>query len=109
MVLKAFFVGVIVFLIASCGESTVEKKKEYNEDYVPDGELLFMNNCASCHGMDGKLGVSGALDLSQSKVSKEEASAIILKGREGMPPFDYLFKDKRELDAVAEHILSLRE
>ena len=109
MVLRAGLFVALVFFIASCGGSTIEKTKEYNENYIPDGELLFMNNCASCHGMDGKLGVSGARDLSKSTVSKEEVSTIILKGREGMPPFDYLFKDKRELDAVSEHIISLRE
>ncbi|MCH2225592.1 MAG: cytochrome c [Crocinitomicaceae bacterium] len=109
MVLRSLFLGVIVFFITSCSGPTIEKRVEYDANYVPDGELLFMNNCASCHGIDGKLGVSGALDLSQSTLTKKEVSTVILKGREGMPPFDYLFKDDRELDAVAEHILSLRK
>ena len=44
------------------------------------GNKLYQQNCVSCHGKKGDLGVSGASDLSQSQKSLEEKVAFIKTG-----------------------------
>lgn len=51
-----------------------------------DGKTLYENNCVLCHGADGKLGLSGAKDLSASAMDMGEITEIILKGKGNMAP-----------------------
>jgi uncharacterized membrane protein SirB2 len=51
-----------------------------------DGKALYENNCVLCHGGDGKLGMSGAQDISKSQLDHAAMVDIILKGRGNMPP-----------------------
>lgn len=44
------------------------------------GNKLYEQNCISCHGKKGNLGVSGATDLSQSQKTLEEKIAFIKTG-----------------------------
>jgi cytochrome c6 len=44
------------------------------------GDKLYEQNCISCHGKKGNLGVSGATDLTQSQKTLEEKIAFIKKG-----------------------------
>lgn len=44
------------------------------------GNKLYEQNCMSCHGKNGDLGVSGATDLSQSQKTLEEKIAFIKSG-----------------------------
>ena len=46
---------------------------------LPGGKL-YEQNCISCHGKKGTLGVSGATDLSQSQKTLEEKIAFIKTG-----------------------------
>jgi mono/diheme cytochrome c family protein len=108
MVLKNF-VGffVILAVLASCGESGTDVNTS-----VPSalsGKELFVNNCAACHGMDGALGVSGASDLSKSKLNTEEIIKILKNGRNGMPAFESILKSKENMDAVTTYTLELRK
>lgn len=49
------------------------------------GESLYKKNCVLCHGNDGKLGASGAKDLSASAMDVAEMKQIILHGKGMMP------------------------
>jgi mono/diheme cytochrome c family protein len=49
-----------------------------------DGKSLYMGNCILCHGEDGKKGLAGAKDLTQSKLPVSEITDIILHGRNEM-------------------------
>jgi mono/diheme cytochrome c family protein len=51
-----------------------------------DGKALYNANCASCHGADGKLGASGAMDISTSQLDVQGMKDIILHGRNLMQP-----------------------
>lgn len=44
------------------------------------GNKIYEQNCISCHGKKGNLGVSGATDLSQSQKTLEEKIAFIKTG-----------------------------
>jgi len=48
-------------------------------------EELYTNNCGTCHGKDGKLGLSGATDISITQLSADSITSIILNGRNMMP------------------------
>ncbi|GAB4073427.1 hypothetical protein GCM10028778_09410 [Barrientosiimonas marina] len=64
-----------------------------------DGEKVFQNNCASCHGQDLSGKVGPALDTIGSDHSKEDIKNIIAEGPGNMPP-GVVKGDKRE--AVAK-------
>lgn len=95
-------------LLVSCGSSSIEVEKE--EAFVlPDGEKLFIQSCASCHGCDGTLGMSGALDLSKSTMTFNEMKFVIEKGKGAMPRFKEMLSKEGELDAVVEHVRTLKK
>jgi mono/diheme cytochrome c family protein len=66
-----------------------------------DGESLYKANCVVCHGNDGKLGLSGAKDLSTSMITLAEVKEIILQGKGLMPPAQV---NPEQADAIAEYI-----
>lgn len=71
------------------------------------GEMLYNTHCATCHGRSGDLGMNGAKDLTRSTLARAEAIAVITNGRAGMMPYaDRL--SEQEIDAVADHVITLR-
>ena len=99
----------MVIFTGACTDSELNtgKGKESTETFSV--ENTFSQNCASCHGMDGKLGSGGAFDLSKSQLPWEETKQMILKGTSLMPPFAYIFKDTLGLKETIEFVISLRE
>lgn len=73
-----------------------------------DGERLYTMNCGSCHGPDGKLGASGATDLSTSTITETGQREIINKGKGRMMPFQSMMTAD-EIEAVIQHINTLRQ
>ncbi len=102
--------AVVGFLaLVSCSSPEV-KEGTPGESALPDGEKLFVQNCASCHGCDGTLGMSGAHDLSDSKMTFNEVKFTIEKGTDnGMPRFKEILSNEAELDAVVEFVLTLKK
>ena len=97
----------ILAVFSSCGESGTDVNTS-----VPSalsGKELFVNNCAACHGMDGTLGVSGASDLSKSKLNTEEIIKILKNGRNGMPAFESILKSREGMVAVSAYTLELQK
>ena len=76
---------------------------------VNEGLQLFQANCVTCHGADGKLGLSGAKDLSKSALSASEMNTVIQNGRNGMPSFEGIIPDGPQLDSLISVVLSLRK
>lgn len=111
MVLKIVSIAVIgLFIFSACSEGKVSKKvTNEGENVEVDGQLLYTNNCASCHGPDGNLGNSGSKDLSKSKFNEQQVLNIIKKGKGTMPPFEYLLTTDQERQAVMEFVMSLRK
>ena len=96
------------FLLTSCGFLSVAVEKE-EAFVIPDGEKLFIQSCSSCHGCDGTLGMSGALDLSKSTMTFNEMKFVIEKGKGAMPRFKEMLSKEGELDAVVEHVRTLKK
>ncbi len=109
MVLRSLFIGSALLLIAACSEGKITEVKDDSANVEVDGQLLYTNNCASCHGLDGALGNSGSKDLSQSKFSEQEVLKILKEGKGTMPPFEYLLTTDKEREAVMEFVMSLRK
>jgi cytochrome c6 len=92
----------------SCGDSnepTVETPKSPQEE----AKDLYTLNCASCHGMDGKLGGSGSKDLSKSTLSDTEMINIITNGKNNMPAMKDVIQDPVKIKNLAEFVKTLRK
>lgn len=68
-----------------------------------DGRKKYKLFCTPCHGMDGKMAINGAKDLTKVKTSLEENVAQIYHGKGLMTPFKGVLKDA-EIVAVANYI-----
>lgn len=107
LVLRLSIFSFLLFL-ASCS-SDPKVSESGNEEKEPTAKELFEQNCASCHGVDGKLGNSGAKDLTKSKLSDEEVLKIITEGKNGMPPMKGILESDKNISAVAEYVKKMRE
>lgn len=97
---------VIFLILAGC---------KFNDPQKPDtGSIqnLYKKHCSLCHGMDGKLGLAGAGDLTQSVISHEEIVTIITNGKTENPgKIMTAFKDvlsTEEIEAMATFAEGLR-
>jgi len=68
---------------------------------ISEGKTLYEKNCVLCHGNDGKLGASGAKDLSASTMGVTEMKEIILHGKGLMPAAQV--NDEQAM-AIAEYV-----
>ena len=104
MVLKDYSLLFITFIgLFSCTENKVEENNSNSTPTESYSKQLYTLNCASCHGKDGKLGVAGAKDLSQTSLSDDEKKKIILKGQNGMPSFENRL-EKEDIDSIIQYI-----
>ena len=94
-----WLVLVIGFFLAGC---------KFNDPQKPElGTIqnLYKKHCSLCHGMDGKLGLAGAGDLTLSVIPHEEIVNIITNGKTENPgKIMTAFKDvlnEEEIDAIA--------
>lgn len=83
-----------------------EEVKEPVVNKIAAGEKLFRTYCITCHGVDGKLGLNGAKDLTQSVVSDEERIDQITNGKGLMTPFNGILTEE-QIDHVAAYTKSL--
>ena len=109
MVLKICLSSLLLISCFSCGSNgTVEKTNEKGVKIQPTAQDLYIENCSICHGSDGKLGASGAKDLTTSKLSSAQVESRIVKGKNGMPPMKELLGSKKNITAVTEYVLRMR-
>lgn len=83
----SLFIGSFLILgLAACGGGNDNGSKNGGGDTAgSDGEKLFAQQCASCHGGDLKSGYAPDLDKIGSKYSKEDIQKIIEEGIGSMP------------------------
>ncbi|WP_190242595.1 c-type cytochrome [Hymenobacter lapidiphilus] len=67
------------------------------------GQALFTQNCALCHGADGKLGVNGARDLTKSNLNAAGRTYMVVNGSVSgvMPGFKGQLSDEQIAQVVA--------
>ena len=109
MVLRFYLFSVILVGLVSCSNQQPQTDVLPPETPEEKGASLFIMHCASCHGENGKLGASGAKDLTISKLSDQEIEKIIVNGKNAMPPMSVLLENKENLNLVIKHVKSLRK
>ena len=81
--------------------------KVTNADLNADGSInakqLYTDNCAKCHGDDGKAGILGSSDLTLTTLSSDSISTLTEKGRKNMPATVGLTIEQR--NAISQYIL----
>lgn len=67
------------------------------------GQALFAQNCALCHGTDGKLGLNGARDLTKSNLNATGRTYMVVNGSASgvMPAFKGQLTDEQITQVVA--------
>ena len=108
MVLRSLYISFCLVLISACNSSSNEIKSGPPETPEVLGENLFIMNCAACHGDDGKLGASGAKDLTKSRLKDHEIMKILKEGKNSMPSMKANLETKKNMDLVIAHIKNLR-
>lgn len=108
MVLKTFIL-LLALLLFSCGNPSVSEMENTPNKPSHPGQELYTEHCAQCHGEDGKLGASGAKDLSTSKLNEAQTRKIILKGKKGMPPMEYFLDTDEKVQKVIDYISTFRK
>jgi cytochrome c6 len=98
MVLRSLFIISVVGMLG-CESSNSEMS----------GKELFSNQCAVCHGMDGKMGSAGAKDLSKSTLTDEEIQKTIEEGKNTMPAFMLVIPSDTIMKETVKYVKSLRK
>jgi len=65
------------------------------------GQALFTQNCALCHGANGKLGLNGAHDLTKSNLNAMGRTYLVVNGLGVMPAFKGQLTDEQIAQVVA--------
>jgi len=98
--------GLMTLLVLACGSGDAPATMEADAG-MSKGAQIFAMNCTLCHGATGKLGFNGAKDLTLSTLTKAEMIALVTNGKGTMMPYKNTLTAK-EIDAVVEHVRSLR-
>lgn len=117
MAITALLIYVYVFALAKTDSLTLKKEayitpvtavNSATGAKVSEGKIIFEEKCAVCHGADGKLMLSGAKDLSVSKLTKAETIEMIKSGKGLMQGFKDEFNEQ-QLNALADYVEGLRK
>lgn len=89
-------------MLPACNESKANTPKQLS------GVEIFAANCGMCHGRYGNASISGAANLRTSEMPLEEVVKVIKFGKGSMTAYGDMLSPK-EIEAVAQHVLSLRK
>ncbi|HAD15081.1 MAG TPA: cytochrome C [Saprospirales bacterium] len=105
--IKQFIIFSLIFI--SCADAPTDRSSAAAGAVSrPNGQSVFRERCVVCHGADGKLGLNGAKDLTQSALSLEERIEIITNGKKLMTPFGTVLSAD-EINAVAAYTLTIKQ
>ncbi|MBK8845940.1 MAG: SirB2 family protein [Bacteroidetes bacterium] len=105
----------LIFIVYAYGVS--ESKNLMFSSAKPDlpagtdlkaGEIIFANQCVNCHGSDGKLGLSGAKDLTASARTHAEKVEIVTHGKNAMQAYDKMLSAE-QIEAVVSYVETLNK
>ena len=95
--------SLLAFVFSLCFEACSEESKTQGP---VDAQALFIKRCATCHGSEGNLQMSGAKKLTLSQLSADEIKNQIIHGKAGMPPFESMLT-VQEIDALTAYCMKL--
>lgn len=107
--IKNIIFTVLIIVTFSCAQNDNKKTVSASSPTasVVDGAKIFKKSCVVCHGEDGKLGLNGSKDLTQSEVDLDTRIVQITKGKGLMTPFEHILSAE-EIIAVAEYTITLK-
>lgn len=109
MVLRFFSIAFMLFLLSACRGNVKTGSQEEDRNSLPDGNALYMENCASCHGLDGTLGKAGSKDLSKTTMDFQQLKKVVEVGTgNGMPRFKEILGGDAEVEAVVEYVMGFK-
>lgn len=97
----------MMVVLFSCGpqeDSASDMNKPLTD--IEKGARIFKKYCVACHGLNGKMGLNGAKDLTQSQLSLTERKLLIANGKNTMTPFKSILSAE-EITLVAQYSQSL--
>ena len=94
----AGFITIIILGLAQCNSS----------EELKSGKKIYQVYCVNCHGVDGRLAVNAALDLSRSHLPVEGRIEIIRNGRVTMMGFEGVLSEE-QIDSVARYTIKLQQ
>lgn len=88
-----------------------EKATVQADDSTEEGSprALYVQNCSLCHGTDGKLGASGAKDLTATTYDAAGITQIILNGKGLMRPIEVSSEEAQAIAGYVENTLRKSE
>ena len=95
----SFFLIVVSFSLAYKAKA----EKAGTKTTAINGKDIFNDKCSLCHGTDGKLGMSGAKDLSITQLNHAGILEIIANGKNAMAPYKEALSVE-QIEAVALYI-----
>jgi len=109
---KGLAVLALLLIIGAYGMAEMSKKQKTKalagiSKSNLNGKELYEAACISCHGADGKLGVLGAGNLSESTMDLTARIELIKKGKAAMTPFEGILTEE-QISAVAEYSITLK-
>jgi cytochrome c5 len=116
--IKVLAVLSLLLLVGSYGMAEIHKKRKSviepelltinptQEQMLDQAKSIYLSNCAACHGSDGKLGLSGAKDLTASVLSYEQKYEVIKYGKNAMPGYRQLSDE--QINALIQYTETLK-
>lgn len=119
LTLALLFAGAIIFVNSQAAANTNStQKKSATKPSINDGKTLYMQNCARCHGGDGRAETAqgelyGATNLADADwwnakhPSNKRLTNSIVNGRSGMPAFGKRLS-KDQIAALVAYVRTFR-
>lgn len=99
------FAAIIVFYVGVAQKEDLAVENDGGTEVSQEGEVeldgdaIYANSCAACHGADLSGAVGPDLTKVGSKLSEDEITEIVLNGKGDMPPISI---SQEEADVIAE-------
>lgn len=102
---KLYLIATVIFLVGCSSNESVEHIPRSPEK--KSGQVLFMQHCAMCHGDDGRLGVGGAANLTEVKLTEDRIRQVLKNGKNSMPAMISELGGRQAVDSVVAYTLEL--
>lgn len=100
---KLTFASLLIFWLIACGQKSTPEAGTGSVN----GADVYKKYCLLCHGADGKLGISGAKDITASQLTLAERITLIREGKNTMTPFKGVLSEE-QIKAAAEYSMTLK-